>query len=147
MNSIEACAANRVRVRRSRPFRYFQKTDCAQTNVKRMPTFHRLFCTVAKWFASIGTEKSKGNESIRSRRKNQQYRSFGSPDGNDARGIIFDIGGGIPNNKKFKAAQTGGPSGGCITPEHLDIAIDYDSLMSIGSMMGSGGLIVMDEDN
>ena len=69
------------------------------------------------------------------------------PMGTTLREIIFDIGGGIPNNKKFKAAQTGGPSGGCITEENLDIAIDYDSLMSIGSMMGSGGLIVMDEDN
>jgi NADH:ubiquinone oxidoreductase subunit F (NADH-binding) len=67
--------------------------------------------------------------------------------GTTLREVIFDIGGGIPNNKKFKAVQTGGPSGGCITTENLDIPIEYDTLTSIGSMMGSGGMIVMDEDN
>ena len=69
------------------------------------------------------------------------------PMGTTLREIVFEIGGGIPNGKKFKAAQTGGPSGGCIPEEHLDIPIDYDNLLAIGSMMGSGGLIVMDEDN
>ena len=67
--------------------------------------------------------------------------------GTTLREIVFEIGGGIPNGKKFKAAQTGGPSGGCIPAEHLDVPIDYDNLIAIGSMMGSGGLIVMDEDN
>ncbi|MBR1833233.1 MAG: 4Fe-4S binding protein, partial [Ruminiclostridium sp.] len=69
------------------------------------------------------------------------------PMGTTLREIVFEIGGGIPNGKKFKAAQTGGPSGGCIPAEHLDVPIDYDNLIAIGSMMGSGGLIVMDEDN
>ena len=67
--------------------------------------------------------------------------------GTTLREVVYDIGGGIPNGKKFKAAQTGGPSGGCIPAEHLDVPIDYDNLIAIGSMMGSGGLIVMDEDN
>ncbi|MFA0816316.1 MAG: NADH-ubiquinone oxidoreductase-F iron-sulfur binding region domain-containing protein [Anaerofustis sp.] len=116
-------------------------------NVETYANIPQIILHGAKWFASIGTEKSKGTKVFAVGGKINNTGLLEVPMGTTLREIIFDIGGGIPNNKKFKAAQTGGPSGGCIPPEHLDIAIDYDSLMSIGSMMGSGGLIVMDEDN
>ncbi|MBC7766264.1 MAG: 4Fe-4S binding protein, partial [Hyphomonadaceae bacterium] len=101
----------------------------------------------AEWFASIGTEKSKGTKVFALGGKINNTGLVEVPMGTSLREIIEEIGGGIPNGKKFKAAQTGGPSGGCIPASLMDIEIDYDSLMSIGSMMGSGGLIVMDEDN
>ena len=101
----------------------------------------------AEWFASIGTEKSKGTKVFALGGKIHNTGLVEVPMGTTLREIIEDIGGGIPNGKKFKAAQTGGPSGGCIPASLIDTPIDYDSLMAIGSMMGSGGLIVMDEDN
>ena len=101
----------------------------------------------ASWFASIGTEKSKGTKVFALGGKINNTGLVEVPMGTTLREIIEDIGGGIPNGKKFKAAQTGGPSGGCIPASLIDTPIDYDSLMAIGSMMGSGGLIVMDEDN
>ena len=101
----------------------------------------------AEWFASIGTEKSKGTKVFALGGKINNTGLVEVPMGTTLREIIEDIGGGIPNGKKFKAAQTGGPSGGCIPASLIDTPIDYDSLMAIGSMMGSGGLIVMDEDN
>ena len=95
----------------------------------------------------MGTEKSKGTKVFALGGKIVNTGLVEVPMGTTLREIIYDIGGGIPNGKKFKAAQTGGPSGGCIPAEHLDVPIDYDNLLAIGSMMGSGGLIVMDEDN
>ena len=100
-----------------------------------------------EWFASMGTEKSKGTKVFALGGKINNTGLVEVPMGTTLREIIYDIGGGCPNGKKFKAAQTGGPSGGCIPASHLDIEIDYDNLLSIGSMMGSGGMIVMDEDN
>ncbi len=100
-----------------------------------------------EWFASMGTEKSKGTKVFALGGKINNTGLVEVPMGTTLREIIYDIGGGCPNGKKFKAAQTGGPSGGCIPASHLDIQIDYDNLLEIGSMMGSGGMIVMDEDN
>jgi NADP-reducing hydrogenase subunit HndC len=100
-----------------------------------------------QWFNKIGTEKSKGTKVFAVGGKINNTGLIEIPMGMTLREVIYDIGGGIPNDKAFKAAQTGGPSGGCIPAEHLDIQIDYDNLVAIGSMMGSGGLIVMDEDN
>ncbi|MBR3438287.1 MAG: 4Fe-4S binding protein, partial [Clostridia bacterium] len=100
----------------------------------------------AEWFASMGTEKSKGTKVFALGGKINNTGLVEIPMGTTLREIIYDIGGGIPNGKKFKAAQTGGPSGGCIPASLIDTEIDYDNLTSIGCMMGSGGLIVMDED-
>lgn len=101
----------------------------------------------AEWFSSIGTEKSKGTKVFALGGKINNTGLVEVPMGTTLREVVYDIGGGIPKGKKFKAAQTGGPSGGCIPASHLDTPIDYDSLIALGSMMGSGGLIVMDEDN
>lgn len=101
----------------------------------------------ADWFGSIGTEKSKGTKVFAVGGKINNTGLVEIPIGTTLREIIYDIGGGIPNGKKFKAAQTGGPSGGCIPASHIDTPIDYETLKELGSMMGSGGLIVMDEDN
>lgn len=101
----------------------------------------------AEWFSSIGTEKSRGTKVFALGGKINNTGLVEIPMGTTLREIVEEIGGGIPNGKKFKAAQTGGPSGGCIPASLIDTPIDYDSLISIGSMMGSGGLIVMDEDN
>ena len=100
-----------------------------------------------EWFASIGTEKSKGTKVFALGGKIHNTGLVEIPMGTTLREIVEEIGGGVPGGKKFKAAQTGGPSGGCIPASLIDTPIDYDSLISIGSMMGSGGLIVMDEDN
>ena len=101
----------------------------------------------AEWFNTIGTEKSKGTKVFALGGKINNTGLVEIPMGTTLREIVEEIGGGVPNGKKFKAAQTGGPSGGCIPASLIDTPIDYDSLISIGSMMGSGGLIVMDEDN
>ncbi|EPR11980.1 NADH-quinone oxidoreductase subunit NuoF [Ruminiclostridium papyrosolvens] len=101
----------------------------------------------AEWFSGIGTEKSKGTKVFALGGKINNTGLVEVPMGTTLREVVYDIGGGIPKGKKFKAAQTGGPSGGCIPASHLDTPIDYDSLIALGSMMGSGGLIVMDEDN
>jgi NADP-reducing hydrogenase subunit HndC len=116
-------------------------------NVETYANVPKIILHGAQWYASIGTEKSKGTKVFALGGKINNTGLLEVPMGTKLREIISEIGGGIPNNKKFKAAQTGGPSGGCIPTEELDIAIDYDSLISINSMMGSGGLIVMDEDN
>ncbi len=100
-----------------------------------------------EWFASMGTEKSKGTKVFALAGKINNVGLVEVPMGTTLREIIFDIGGGIPHGKKFKAVQTGGPSGGVITGENLDTPIDYDGLLQIGTMMGSGGMIVMDEDD
>lgn len=116
-------------------------------NVETYANIAQIILKGADWFASMGTEKSKGTKVFALGGKITNTGLVEIPMGTTLREIIEDIGGGIPNGKKFKAAQTGGPSGGCIPAQHLDIPIDYDNLISIGSMMGSGGMIVMDEDN
>ena len=116
-------------------------------NVETYANIPRIILNGAEWFASMGTEKSKGTKVFALGGKINNTGLVEVPMGTTLREVIEDIGGGIPNGKKFKAAQTGGPSGGCIPAEHFDIPIDYDNLLGIGSMMGSGGLIVMDEDN
>ncbi len=116
-------------------------------NVETYANVPQIILKGADWFASMGTEKSKGTKVFALGGKINNTGLVEIPMGTTLREIVFEIGGGIPNGKKFKAAQTGGPSGGCIPTEHLDVQIDYDNLIAIGSMMGSGGLIVMDEDN
>ncbi len=116
-------------------------------NVETYANIPQIILNGAEWFQTVGTEKSKGTKVFALGGKVMNTGLVEVPMGTTLREIIFEIGGGIPDGKEFKAAQTGGPSGGCIPTEHLDTPIDYDSLVSIGSMMGSGGLIVMDEDN
>ncbi len=116
-------------------------------NVETYANIPQIILHGAEWFASMGTEKSKGTKVFALGGKIHNTGLVEIPMGTTLREVIEEIGGGIPNGKKFKAAQTGGPSGGCIPAEHFDIPIDYDNLISIGSMMGSGGLIVMDEDD
>jgi len=114
-------------------------------NVETYANIPQIILNGPEWFASMGTEKSKGTKVFALGGKIHNTGLVEVPMGTTLREIIEEIGGGIPNGKKFKAAQTGGPSGGCIPTEHYDIPIDYDNLLAIGSMMGSGGLIVMDE--
>ena len=116
-------------------------------NVETLANIPQIILKGADWFGSMGTEKSKGTKVFALGGKINNTGLVEIPMGTTLREVIYEIGGGIPDGKKFKAAQTGGPSGGCIPAEHLDLKIDYDTLTSIGSMMGSGGLIVMDEDN
>ena len=116
-------------------------------NVETYANIPQIILHGSEWFASMGTEKSKGTKVFALGGKINNTGLVEIPMGTTLREVVEEIGGGIPGGKKFKAAQTGGPSGGCIPPEHFDIPIDYDNLLSIGSMMGSGGLIVMDEDN
>lgn len=115
-------------------------------NVETYANIPMIILKGAEWFANIGTEKSKGTKVFAVGGKINNTGLVEIPMGTTLREIIYDIGGGIPNGKEFKAAQTGGPSGGCIPASELDTPIDYDSLIALGSMMGSGGLIVMDED-
>ena len=116
-------------------------------NVETFANIPQIILNGSEWFASMGTEKSKGTKVFALGGKINNTGLVEIPMGTTLREIIYEIGGGIPGGKEFKAAQTGGPSGGCIPASHLDTPIDYDSLTAIGSMMGSGGLIVMDEDN
>ena len=120
------------------------------TNVNNVETWANIpviFQKGPQWFSSIGTEKSKGTKVFALAGKINNVGLIEVPMGTTLREVIYEIGGGIKNGKKFKAVQTGGPSGGCLTEKHLDIPIDYESLGAAGSMMGSGGMIVMDEDN
>ena len=116
-------------------------------NVETYANIPQIILNGAEWFSSMGTEKSKGTKVFALGGKIKNTGLVEVPMGTTLRQIIEEIGGGIPNGKKFKAAQTGGPSGGCIPAHLIDTPIDYDNLLEIGSMMGSGGLIVMDEDN
>ncbi len=147
MTSIEG---NRGEPRPRPPFPaqkgLFQKPTILN-NVETYANIPQIILNGAEWFAAMGTEKSKGTKVFALGGKINNTGLVEIPMGTPLREVIDEIGGGIPNGKKFKAAQTGGPSGGCIPAEHFDIPIDYDNLISIGSMMGSGGLIVMDEDN
>ena len=115
-------------------------------NVETYANITAIINNGSEWFNTIGTEKSRGTKVFAVGGKINNTGLVEIPMGTTLREVVYDIGGGIPNGKKFKAAQTGGPSGGCIPASLIDTPIDYDSLISIGSMMGSGGLIVMDED-
>lgn len=146
MTSIEG---NRGEPRPRPPFPAVKGLFASPTilnNVETWANIPQIIINGPKWFASMGTEKSKGTKVFALGGKINNTGLVEIPMRTTLRTVIEDIGGGIPNGKKFKAAQTGGPSGGCIPAEHFDIPIDYDNLISIGSMMGSGGLIVMDED-
>jgi len=123
---------------------YWGKPTCVN-NVETLANVPKIITRGADWFASIGTEKSKGTKVFALAGKINNVGLVEVPMGTTLREIIYDIGGGIQGGHKFKAVQTGGPSGGVITEENLDTPIDYDSLLGIGSMMGSGGMIVMDE--
>ena len=116
-------------------------------NVETYANVPQIILKGAEWFASMGTEKSKGTKVFALGGKINHTGLVEIPMGTTLREIIEEIGGGIPNGKKFKAVQTGGPSGGCIPASQMDIPVDYDNLIAIGSMIGSGGMIVMDEDN
>ena len=146
MTSIEG---NRGEPRPRPPFPalkgLFQKPTILN-NVETYANIPQIIVNGPEWFASMGTEKSKGTKVFALGGKIHNTGLVEVPMGTTLREIVEEIGGGVPNGKKFKAAQTGGPSGGCIPAEHLDVPIDYDNLKEIGSMMGSGGLIVMDED-
>jgi NADH:ubiquinone oxidoreductase subunit F (NADH-binding)/(2Fe-2S) ferredoxin len=120
------------------------------SNVNNVETYANVPVIINKgadWFASIGTEKSKGSKVFALAGKINNVGLIEVPMGTTLRDVIFKIGGGIKGGKEFKAVQTGGPSGGCLTSHHLDTPIDYDNLIAAGSMMGSGGMIVMDEDD
>ena len=123
----------------------FQKPTVLN-NVETWANVAPIILNGAKWFSNIGTEKSKGTKVFAVGGKIHNGGLVEVPMGTKLSTIIYEIGGGIPGGKQFKAAQTGGPSGGCIPAKYIDIAMDFDNLISIGSMMGSGGLIVMDED-
>ena len=146
MTSIEG---NRGEPRPRPPFPalkgLFQKPTILN-NVETLANIPQIILNGAQWFASMGTEKSKGTKVFALGGKVENTGLVEIPMGTTLREIVEEIGGGIPHGKKFKAAQTGGPSGGCIPAEHFDVPIDYDNLIAIGSMMGSGGLIIMDED-
>lgn len=114
-------------------------------NVETYANIAQIILKGSKWYSSIGTENSKGTKVFALGGNVNNIGLVEVPMGTTLREIVYDIGGGIPNDRDFKAAQTGGPSGGCIPKEHLDTPIDYESLKEIGSMMGSGGLIVMDD--
>ncbi len=116
-------------------------------NVETYANIPAIIRNGAEWFSSIGTERSKGTKVFAMGGKINNTGLLEIPMGTTLREVIYDIGGGIPNGKKFKAAQTGGPSGGCIPASKIDTPIEYDTLVELGSMMGSGGLIIMDEDN
>lgn len=120
------------------------------TNVNNVETYINIPIILlkgAQWFNGIGTKRSKGTKVFALAGKVKNVGLIEVPMGTTLREVIFGIGGGIKDNKKFKAVQTGGPSGGCLTEKHLDLPIDYDTLLAAGSMMGSGGMIVMDEDD
>ncbi len=132
------------------PFPSVSGYENKPTNVNNVETFANIAPIINKgsaWFAGIGTEKSKGTKVFALAGKVNNVGLIEVPMGTTLREVIYDIGGGIRDGKKFKAVQTGGPSGGCLTEKHLDLPIDFDSLSAAGSMMGSGGMIVMDEDD
>lgn len=146
MTSIEG---NRGEPRPRPPFpavKGLYNSPTVENNVETFANIPQIILKGADWFASMGTEKSKGTKVFALGGKIKHTGLVEIPMGTTLREIIEDIGGGIPNGKKFKAAQTGGPSGGCIPASLIDTEVDYDNLIAMGCMMGSGGLIVMDED-
>ncbi len=124
----------------------WNKPTCVN-NVETLANIPAIINKGANWYSSIGTATSKGTKVFALAGKINNVGLVEVPMGTTLREIIYEVGGGIKNDREFKAVQTGGPSGGCITAEFLDTPIDYESLNAIGSMMGSGGMIVMDEDN
>ena len=122
------------------------KKPTVLNNVETWASISPIILNGAKWFSSIGTEKSAGTKVFALGGKIHNVGLVEVPMGTPLKTIVYDIGGGLPDGKRFKAAQTGGPSGGCIPATHLSVGMDFDNLTAIGSMMGSGGLIVMDED-
>jgi len=116
-------------------------------NVETLANIQYIVRKGAEWYSSFGTEKSKGTKVFALTGKIKNSGLIEVPMGIPLREIIYDIGGGIENNKKFKAVQTGGPSGGCITADMLDIKVDFESLASVGSIVGSGGMVVLDESD
>ena len=114
-------------------------------NVESLAAIAPIIINGGEWFSAIGTAKSAGTKVFALTGKIMNSGLIEVPMGTTLREIIFEIGGGVPDGRKFKAAQTGGPSGGCIPEKHLDTKVDYESLMEVGSIMGSGGLIVMDD--
>ena len=146
MTSIEG---NRGEPRPRPPFpavKGLYNKPTVENNVETFANVPQIILRGAKWFSSMGTETSRGTKVFALGGKIKNTGLVEIPMGTTLREIIEDIGGGIPNGKKFKAAQTGGPSGGCIPAQHMDVEVDYDNLIAMGCMMGSGGLIVMDED-
>ncbi len=125
----------------------YNKLPTNVNNVETLANIPAIINKGAEWFSRIGTEKSKGTKVFALAGKINNVGLIEVPMGITLREVIYDIGGGIKDGKKFKAVQTGGPSGGCLTEKHLDIPIDFDNLLAAGSMMGSGGMIVMDEDD
>jgi NADH:ubiquinone oxidoreductase subunit F (NADH-binding)/Pyruvate/2-oxoacid:ferredoxin oxidoreductase delta subunit len=115
-------------------------------NVETWATIPKIIKNGAAWFDAIGTGKSKGTKIFSLVGKVNRTGLVEVPMGIPLREIIYDIGGGIPGNRRFKAVQTGGPSGGCIPAQHIDVPVDYENLTALGSIMGSGGMVVMDED-
>ena len=115
-------------------------------NVETLANVPVILLKGADWFASMGTETSKGTKTFALTGEVNNTGLIEVPMGTTLRQIVFELGGGIRNGKKFKAVQIGGPSGGCLTEEHLDLTLDYDSLIKAGAMVGSGGLVVMNED-
>ena len=147
---IHSLEGNRGEPTKKPPFPSESGYKGKPTSVNNVETFANIppiILNGAKWFSSIGTENSKGTKVFALAGKINNIGLVEVPMGTTLREIVYDIGGGIIDNKEFKAVQTGGPSGGVITKEHLDTPIDYESLKSIGSMMGSGGMIVLDEDD
>ncbi|MBN2300179.1 MAG: 4Fe-4S binding protein [Acholeplasmataceae bacterium] len=147
---IASIEGNRGMPRLKPPFPAIKGLWGKPTNVNNVETFANvpvIYLKGADWFKSIGTEKSSGTKVFALGGKINNTGLVEVPMGTTLREVIYDIGGGIPNKRKFKAVQTGGPSGGCITEKDLDTPIDFENLTALGSMMGSGGMIVMDEDN
>lgn len=146
MTSIEG---NRGEPRPRPPFPAIKGLFGKPTILNNVETYANIAPIILKgseWFSSIGTEKSKGTKVFALGGKINNVGLVEVPMGTTIREIVEEIGGGVPNGKKFKAAQTGGPSGGCISADYIDVPIDYDNLIEIGSMMGSGGMIILDED-
>lgn len=147
---IASIEGERGMPRKKPPFPAVRGLFGKPTNVNNVETFANvpvIFLKGADWFKSIGTDKSSGTKVFALGGKIANTGLLEVPMGTTLREVIYEIGGGIPNKREFKAAQTGGPSGGCITADSLDTPIDFDNLIALGSMMGSGGMIVMDEDN
>ncbi len=132
------------------PFPAQAGLDGKPSNINNVETFANIAMIIhegAKWYSNVGTEKSKGTKVFSLAGKVNNTGLVEVPIGISIREVIFDIGGGIPKDRKFKAVQMGGPSGGCVPEKYLDLPIDYESLQAIGSIMGSGGMVVMDENN